>query len=70
MEPREYRRRRDQDLQKREFLCKIAHRAEQLLTESSDPHQEMSWAENRLLQENLMGFDPSRKSRRSGRIKQ
>jgi hypothetical protein len=27
-----------------------------------NPQQEMSWAENRLLHENLMGFDPSRKS--------
>jgi hypothetical protein len=47
---------------KREFLFKIAHRAEQLLKESPNPQQEMSWAENRLLHENLMGFDPSRKS--------
>jgi hypothetical protein len=46
-----------QQERKREFLFKIAHRAEQLLKESPNPQQEMSWAENRLLQEMSIGAE-------------
>jgi hypothetical protein len=43
-------------------LDSIAKRAGFLLRRSSDPEAEMRWAEQRLFEANLLGFDPDRSS--------
>ena len=46
-----------------QFLDRIARRALALLKESRNPQQEMTWAENRLSEESLLGWDtPDRKN--------
>ena len=44
------------------ILDKIASRAENLLKQSQDPQKEMQWAENRLLEADLLSSTPSRKN--------
>lgn len=48
----------DPHLRDREFLFKIAARAQKLLKSSPNPRQEMQWAERRLRENNLLGSDP------------